>query len=54
MRIFLQPLLYNILCLFGLLFALIGNHLWDMASWLLLATPLLVIARHWWRFKPQA
>jgi hypothetical protein len=42
-RVFLIPLVLAVLSVFGLLSALIGDAIWDVLSWLALATPILAI-----------
>jgi hypothetical protein len=44
MRVFAWPLVLAVLSALGLLFALLGDGAWDVASWLLLAVPIAAIA----------
>jgi len=44
-----MPLTLCIITIVGLLSALLGDGLWDVISWLLLATPLLLLAFFFWR-----
>ncbi len=44
-RIYGWPAVLGVITLGGLLFALLGDGLWDEISWLLLAVPLLIILR---------
>ena len=57
-EIFFWPLIINIICLIGVLAALIGDDGWDVLSWLTLGIPslwLLVIISPWWyRFLRRA
>jgi hypothetical protein len=43
-QIFLAPAAISVLIAFGLISALLGDGIWDQASWLALAVPLVVIA----------
>ena len=43
-QIFLAPALIAIVIAFGLVSALLGDGIWDQASWVALAVPLAVIA----------
>ncbi|MGX1104368.1 MULTISPECIES: hypothetical protein [Bradyrhizobium] len=43
-QIFLAPVLIFAVIAFGLVSALLGDGIWDQASWLALAVPLVVIA----------
>jgi hypothetical protein len=49
--IFGWPLLLGILSGLGLALALLGDGVWDAASWLLLATPITAIA--WALARPK-
>ncbi|AUC94859.1 MULTISPECIES: hypothetical protein [Bradyrhizobium] len=42
-QIFLAPVLLCAVIAFGLISALLGDGIWDQASWLALALPLVVI-----------
>ena len=42
------PVVLGALTIFGLLAALLGLGVWHWLSWLSLALPLAVIARHLW------
>lgn len=42
-QIFLAPAVISAVIAFGLLSALLGDGIWDQASWLALAVPLVVI-----------
>ncbi len=49
-EIFFWPLIINIVCLIGVLAALIGDDWWDVLSWLTLGVPsvwLLLIITPW-------
>lgn len=43
-QIFLAPVVISAVIAFGLISALLGDGIWDQASWLALAVPLVVIA----------
>jgi hypothetical protein len=43
-RIFAWPLLLAVLSGLGLVLALLGDGVWDAASWVLLATPVAAVA----------
>lgn len=43
-QIFLAPVAISAVIAFGLISALLGDGIWDQASWLALAVPLVVIA----------
>lgn len=43
-RIFAMPLLLGVLSAFGLVAALVGDDAWDVAGWLTLGVPLVVVA----------
>jgi hypothetical protein len=43
-QIFLAPAVIAAVTAFGLTSALLGDGIWDQASWLALAVPLVVIA----------
>jgi hypothetical protein len=43
-QIFLAPAVISAVIAFGLVSALLGDGIWDQASWLALAVPLVVIA----------
>ncbi|UFW47824.1 MULTISPECIES: hypothetical protein [Bradyrhizobium] len=42
-RIFLAPVVIACVVAFGLISALLGDGIWDQASWLALAVPLAII-----------
>jgi hypothetical protein len=42
-RTFAWPLLLAVLSAFGLVLALLGDGVWDAASWLLLTTPIAAV-----------
>jgi hypothetical protein len=42
-QIFLPPAIIAVIVTVGLLAALLGDGMWDMASWLALALPLAVL-----------
>ena len=49
-EIFFWPMIINIICLIGVLAALIGDNWWDVLSWLTLGVPsiwLLLIITPW-------
>lgn len=49
-EIFFWPLIINVICLVGVLAALIGDGWWDIMSWLTLGVPavwLLLIVTPW-------
>lgn len=56
-EIFFWPLVINIICLVGVLAALIGDGWWDLLSWLTLGVPaawLLLIISPWFnRFNDR-
>jgi hypothetical protein len=43
-QIFLFPAIIAIVIAFGLMSALLGDGIWDAASWIALAFPLVVVA----------
>ena len=43
-RVFAIPLLLGVLSAFGLVAALVGDGAWDVAGWLTLGVPLIVVA----------
>jgi hypothetical protein len=45
-EIYQWPVALACITLCGLLFALFGDGIWDAASWMLLAVPLIVVASH--------
>jgi hypothetical protein len=47
--IYKWPLVLGLITVAGLLFALLGDGLWDKLSWILLAIPLFVCGYH--RFR---
>lgn len=47
-RVFGWPMVILGLSLFGLIIALVGNGLWDVAGWIGLFSPLAILA--WARF----
>ncbi|MGY2809346.1 MULTISPECIES: hypothetical protein [unclassified Bradyrhizobium] len=47
--IFLVPVLNFAVIAFGLVLALLGDGIWDQASWIALAVPLVVIAFYMFR-----
>ena len=48
-QIFLAPLLIGVVTTAGLVFALVGDDVWDVASWLALTVPIAVTA---WYVRP--
>ena len=48
-QIFLAPLVLAVVTIAGLIFALVGDGMWDAVSWLALAVPLAVTA---WYIRP--
>ncbi|MGY4474099.1 hypothetical protein [Bradyrhizobium sp. USDA 3364] len=48
-QVFLTPALISAVIAFGLVSALLGDGIWDQASWLALAVPLAVIAFYLFR-----
>jgi hypothetical protein len=50
-RVYGMPILLAVITLSGLLFALFGDGLWDAASWIILALPLLILL--WYLFLCQ-
>lgn len=44
LEIYRWPMLLFVVITSGVLSALLGDHIWDSLSWLLLSVPLLVIA----------
>jgi hypothetical protein len=51
-RIFRWPLLLGFASVVGLISALVGDGVWDILSWLTLASPVAVVA--WFCRKPPA
>jgi len=49
-QIFMIPALIAVLSAFGLVSALVGDDLWDLASWLTLALPIAVVL---WCMRPR-
>jgi len=49
--VFFWPLLMGITSTLGLLSALLGDGIWDAASWALLIIPVAVAAKSSWRRK---
>lgn len=47
-----MPLLVAVLCLSGLIAALVGDGLWDGYSWIALGIPVVLGIRYW--YKPTA
>lgn len=45
-QIWSMPIGLGLLTVLGLISALVGDGVWDTVSWILLATPILVIASH--------
>ncbi len=43
-QIFLPPAMIALIVAFGLVAALLGNGIWDTASWIALAFPLALVA----------
>jgi hypothetical protein len=43
-RIFLAPAIMALIVIFGLMSALLGDGIWDAASWLALSAPVVAIA----------
>lgn len=52
-QIFLAPAVISVVIAFGLVSALLGDGIWDQASWLALAVPLAVIAYYVGRSAPR-
>lgn len=50
-HIWTVPIILAVISLGGLIFALVGDNLWDGLSWLLLSIPLLIIGR--FALKPR-
>jgi hypothetical protein len=50
-EVFFWPLLIGIPSTLGLLSALLGDGIWDAASWALLIIPVAVAAKFSWRRK---
>ena len=48
-QVFAAPLAIAVLNAVGLISALVGDDVWDVLSWLTLATPVAVILYHWLR-----
>lgn len=48
-QIFLAPAVISAVIAFGLVSALLGDGIWDQASWLALAVPLVVIVYYVFR-----
>jgi hypothetical protein len=51
-QVFAAPLAIAILSGIGLISALLGDHIWDVLSWLALTVPVVVILWYWLR-RPQ-
>lgn len=41
------PTVLAVVSVAGLLFALIGDHAWDLASWVMLGAPILIAGWFW-------
>ena len=48
-RIFLLPAVVSLVIVFGLLAALLGDGIWNVASWIALGLPIAVVALFWSR-----
>jgi hypothetical protein len=48
-QIFAFPVIIALIVAFGLVSALLGNGIWDSASWIALALPLAVIIFFVWK-----
>lgn len=53
-KIYRWPLLSAVIIMAGLLSALLGDGIWNVLSWLLLAIPLFVIAGYVFRRRDKA
>jgi hypothetical protein len=49
-KLWSKPILLGALSLFGLIMALVGDGIWDAASWIALGIPVVVMIRYY--FKP--
>ncbi|MFT3966313.1 MAG: hypothetical protein QM690_10565 [Sphingobium sp.] len=50
-QIFRLPLLIGLLSVIGLISALVGDDVWDLLSWIMLAVPIAVIAGPLFRMR---
>jgi xanthosine utilization system XapX-like protein len=48
------PLTLALICIVGLILALIGDNLWDWTAWVLLGLPLAIAAYYLVRPQPRA
>lgn len=53
-EIYRWPLVLAVIILVGLLSALLGDGIWNVLSWLLLAIPVFVIAEYVFRHRGKA
>ena len=50
-EIFRAPMIVALVTMLGLLSALLGDGLWDAASWIMLLLPILMVAYCHWRYS---
>ena len=52
-KIYTLPTIIAVVSGVGLIFALLGDGIWDAVSWLAVGLPLGIAALVWWRSTPR-